>query len=127
MCTNTEYTRPRVSKELFLLGSEKLALWHFVVVLLAIPPQIFGISKVSGYKFIFKNERNLLDEKGKITFMILVSVCDRANSYVDANARRSLNLFSRLCGIYHWISLYGQGQLLQKYRSHINYVEFWLL
>ena len=37
------------------------------------------------------------------------------------------NLFSRLCGIYHWISLYRQGQILQKYGAHINYVEFWLL
>ena len=31
MCTNTEYMRPRVSKELFLSESEKLPLWHFVV------------------------------------------------------------------------------------------------
>ena len=29
-CTNSEYTRPRLSKELFLLVSEKLPLWHFV-------------------------------------------------------------------------------------------------
>ena len=31
MCTNTEYMRPRVSKELFLSESEKLPLWHSVV------------------------------------------------------------------------------------------------
>ena len=31
LCTNSEYMRPRVSKELFLLESEKLPLWHFVV------------------------------------------------------------------------------------------------
>ena len=30
MCTNSEYMRPRLSKELFLLESEKLPLWHFV-------------------------------------------------------------------------------------------------
>ena len=32
-CTqlNTEYVRPRVSKELFLSESEHLPLWHFVV------------------------------------------------------------------------------------------------
>ena len=59
--------------------------------------------------------------------MSFVSVCNGANSYVGANARRSLNLLSHLCGIYHWISLYGQGQILQKYEGHINYVEFWLL
>ena len=31
MYTDTEYMRPRVSKELFLLDSEKLPLWHFAV------------------------------------------------------------------------------------------------
>ena len=30
--------------------------------------------KYHGYEFIFKNERNRLDRKGKITFMIFVSV-----------------------------------------------------
>ena len=37
------------------------------------------------------------------------------------------NLSSRLCEIYHWISPYGQGQIIQKYGVHINYVDFWLL
>ena len=41
--------------------------------------------------------------------------------------KEKFNLFSRLCGIYNWISLYGQGQILKKYQGHINYVEFRLL
>ena len=41
--------------------------------------------------------------------------------------KEKFNLFSRLCGIYNWISLYGQGQILKKYQGHINYDEFRLL
>ena len=41
--------------------------------------------------------------------------------------KEKFNLFSRLCGMYNGISLYGQGQMLQKYQGHINYVEFRLL
>ena len=41
--------------------------------------------------------------------------------------KEKFNLFNRLCGIYNWISLYCQGQILQKYQGHINYVEFRLL
>ena len=29
--------------------------------------------------------------------------------------KEKFNLFSRLCWIYNWISLYGQGEILQKY------------
>ena len=67
--------RPRISKELFLLEREKLPLWYFVVAHTL--QYLFGYSgllKCHGYEFIFKNERNLLDRKGKITFMIFASI-----------------------------------------------------
>ena len=36
-------------------------------------------------------------------------------------SRKESNLFSRLCGIYHWISQCRQSQILQKYGSYVNY------
>ena len=41
---------------------------------LAIPLKIPGFLKCHGYEFRFNKERNLLDRKGKIAFMIFVSV-----------------------------------------------------
>ena len=41
---------------------------------LAIPLKISGFLKCHGYEFRFEKERNLLDRKGKIAFMIFVSV-----------------------------------------------------
>ena len=70
--------RPRVSKELSL---SRLISYPYGILFL---PTTSNISlhvdiqdyflKYHGYEFIFKNERNRLDRKGKITFMILVSV-----------------------------------------------------
>ena len=100
LCTNSKYMRPRVSKELFLLESEKLPLWHFVVAPSKYPLGYSGFLKCHGYEFIFKNE-NLLDRKGKITFMIFASIqiilCDGANSYVDANAWDEIQGFHVYC------------------------------
>ena len=94
--------RPRISKELFLLEREKLPLWYFVVAHTL--QYLFGYSgllKCHGYEFIFENERNLLDRKGKITFMIFASIqiilCDGANSYVDANAWDEIQGFLAYC------------------------------
>ena len=75
MCTNTEYMRPRVSKDLFLSESEKLPLWHLVVATTSDTPlDISGFLKCHGYEFMFKKDRNLLHRKGIITFMIFVSI-----------------------------------------------------
>ena len=70
--------RPRVSKELSL---SRLISYPYGILLL---PTTSNTSlqvdiqdyflKYHGYEFIFKNERNRLDRKGKITFMIFVSV-----------------------------------------------------
>ena len=78
MCTNTKSMRPRVSKELSL---SRLISYPYGILLL---PTTSNTSlqvdiqdyflKYHGYEFIFKNERNRLDRKGKITFMIFVSV-----------------------------------------------------
>ena len=63
----------------------------------------FGYSefiRCHAYEFIFKNE-NLLDRKGKITFMIFASIqiilCDGANSYRDANAWDEIQGFLVYC------------------------------
>ena len=78
MCTNTKSMRPRVSKELSL---SRLISYPYGILLLhftsntslLVDIQDYFL-KYHGHEFIFKNERNRLDRKGKITFMIFVSV-----------------------------------------------------
>ena len=74
-CTNTEYMRPRVSKELFISESEKLPLRRTVVAHNSrYPFRYSGFLKGHGYEFIFKKERNLLDRKGIITFIFVLQI-----------------------------------------------------
>ena len=91
------YVRLRVSKELPLLGSEQLPLWHFFVAHNS--QYCFRYSAVitwHGCAFIFKNERHLLAKNGVDKYIFL---CVGDSFYVDPNARNKIQ-GSHVCCLY---------------------------
>ena len=107
MCTNTEYMRPRVSKELFL--ARRVESYSYGILLLHTtsdtPLDIQNFQSVMDTNLYSRRKEIFWIEKEwwhYILWFLLAYkyiVSDGANSYLDANARNQIHRFHVQCSL----------------------------